>query len=102
LREQLLHLLGGQLAILTELAASARAGDVLTTTVTLPDGSTRVLSTTLQPADIVAGSISQLLSQSSLATDGDYSASTTIRVASTLTIAKLIAVSPRSARPNLG
>ena len=62
--------------IVTQLASNARAGDVVTTTVTLPDGSTRVLSTTLKTADIQAGRISQLLTQSNLATDGAYSAST--------------------------
>ncbi len=64
--------------IVTQLAANARVGDVVTTTVTLPDGRTRVLSTTLNLADIQAGSISQLLGQSALATDGAYSVSTTI------------------------
>ncbi|MEY4212974.1 MAG: hypothetical protein RL458_1200, partial [Pseudomonadota bacterium] len=62
--------------IVTQLAANARAGDQVTTTVTLPDGSTRVLSTTLKPADIEAGRISQLFAQSALAADGAYSAST--------------------------
>ncbi len=68
----------GGVPIVTQLAAGARVGDVLTTTVTLPDGSTRVLNTTLTVADIQAGHVSQLLTQSALVTDGAYSASTTI------------------------
>ncbi|NBS66671.1 MAG: hypothetical protein EBT33_20435, partial [Betaproteobacteria bacterium] len=68
----------GGVPVMTVLGATVRAGDVVTTQVSLPDGSTRLLSNTLSQADVLVGRISQLIPRSSLANDGGYVTSTTI------------------------
>jgi len=67
----------GGVPVVTLVPAGARVGDVVTTVVELPNGTTLTLSTVLSPADIQAGRISQLIGVSNLSTDGVYPVSTT-------------------------
>lgn len=70
----------GGTPVLSSLPSGAVAGDVVTTIVTKPNGGTLTLSTTLSAADIVAGSISQLIPSSQLtnANNGVWTTSTTL------------------------
>lgn len=67
----------GGVPVVTQLPDNARVGDVVTTTVTLADGTQLTLSTTLKMADLQAGRISQLIPADKLGTDGEYPVSST-------------------------
>jgi hypothetical protein len=63
--------------VITQLPALARVGDLVSTTITLPNGSSLTLSTTLSLVDIQTGFVSQLIAQTVLGTDGNYAVKTT-------------------------
>ena len=69
---------GGNTQVTTVLPADAVAGDVVTTLVTKPDGSTLVLTTVLTAADIAVGRINQAIATSELNVDGTWTTSTTV------------------------
>ena len=60
------------------LPGNAAVGDVVTTTVTLPNGSTRTLSSVLTAADLAAGTVTQVIPTADLTVDGTWSTSTTV------------------------
>jgi hypothetical protein len=63
---------------MVKLAANAEAGDIVTTVMTRPDGSTVTLTILLKASDVASGQISQQIAAMDLAADGNYSASTTV------------------------
>ena len=68
----------GGTPLVTTLPSGLVAGDVVTSVVTKPDGTTLTLSTVLTAADINAGTISQIIPTAELDQQGYWSTSTTI------------------------
>ena len=64
--------------ILVSLPQSTAVGDTVSSTVTLPDASTRTLTRTLTADDIQQGNIRLLLADTDMAIDGLYKAATTL------------------------
>ncbi|WP_143473853.1 Ig-like domain-containing protein [Limnohabitans sp. G3-2] len=60
------------------LPGNAAVGDVVTTTVTLPNGSTLTLSSVLTAADLAAGTVTQVIPTANLTVDGTWSTHTTV------------------------
>lgn len=68
----------GGTPLVTTLPSGLVAGDVVTSVVTKPDGTTLTLSTVITAADINAGTISQIIPTAELDQQGYWSTSTTI------------------------
>ncbi|WP_416547868.1 beta strand repeat-containing protein [Limnohabitans sp. DCL3] len=60
------------------LPGNATVGDVVTTTVTLPDSTTLTLSSVLTAADVAAGTVTQVIPTANLTVDGTWNTSTAI------------------------
>lgn len=82
------------------LPANAAVGDVVTTVLTRPNGSTLTLSATLSATDIASGTLAQSIAPTALTgADGNWSASTTIARGANASAAAVLSFAVDTAAP---